>query len=102
MPDTIETIMIELKQRRDWNNPEEVEIWFEEKLRAVEAKAISEERKRVKGVIENTFTVYFRSIYSQDCSRNETKEDKSIEMIKLSDVIDLLSSLDKPVTDKNI
>ena len=36
---TIETIMTELKQRRDWNNPEEVEIWFERKLREVKAEA---------------------------------------------------------------
>ena len=69
-------------------------------LRQALEDTVAEERERVKGVIENTFTVYFRSIYSQDCSRNETKEDKSTEMIKLSDVIDLLSSLDKPVTDK--
>ena len=44
MPDLIETIMIELKQRRDWNNPEEVEIWFEEKLREVEVEAKREGR----------------------------------------------------------
>ena len=45
MTDLIETIMIELKQRRDWNNPEEVEIWFEKKLREVEAQARAEERE---------------------------------------------------------
>ena len=44
MPDLIETIMIELKQRRDWNNPQEVEIWFEEKLREVEVEAKREGR----------------------------------------------------------
>jgi len=65
------------------------------------AQAKAEERARVRGVIDNTFTVYYRSIYSQDCSRNETKEDKSTEMIKLSDVIAPLSSLqDKPLPGK--
>ena len=44
MIDTIETIMIELKQRRDWNNPQEVEVWFEEKLREVRAEAKAEIR----------------------------------------------------------
>ena len=53
MPDTIETIMTELKQRRDWNNPEEVEIWFEEKLKEVEAKARAEERERIIKVIDS-------------------------------------------------
>jgi len=53
MPDLIETIMTELKQRRDWNNPEEVEIWFEEKLREVEAKARAEERERIIKVIDS-------------------------------------------------
>ena len=47
MPDKIETIMTELKQRRDWNNPEEVEIWFEEKLREVEVEAKREGRKEL-------------------------------------------------------
>ena len=42
---TIATIMNELKQRRDWNNPEEVEIWFEKKLREVEAEAVAEEKQ---------------------------------------------------------
>ena len=42
MTDTIATIMNELKQRRDWNNPEEVEIWFERKLREVKAEAREE------------------------------------------------------------
>jgi len=55
-------------------------------------QAIAEDRERVRAVIENTFTVYFRSIYSQDCSRNETKEEKSTEMIKLSDVLAILAS----------
>jgi len=44
MPDLIETIMIELKQRRDWNNPQEVEVWFEKKLREVRAEAKREGR----------------------------------------------------------
>jgi len=44
MPDTIEAIVIELKQRRDWNNPQEVETWFEEKLREVEVEAKREGR----------------------------------------------------------
>ena len=59
-------------------------------------QAIAEDRERVRGEIE-TFTVYYRSVYSQDCSRNETEEEKSIEMIKLSDINSLLSSLDKEI-----
>ena len=50
MTDTIETIMIELKQRRDWNNPEEVEIWFEEKLREVEAEAEAKAEEKEKKI----------------------------------------------------
>ena len=46
--DTIETIMTELKLRRDWNNPEEVEIWFERKLRDIQAEAVAEERNKIK------------------------------------------------------
>ena len=42
---TIATIMNELKKRRNWNNPQEVEIWFEKKLREVEAKATAEEKQ---------------------------------------------------------
>lgn len=37
------------------------------------------------------FTVYYRSRFSQDCSRNETKDEKNTEMIKLSDIQDVLS-----------
>ena len=59
-------------------------------------QALAEDRERVRGEIE-TFTVYYRSVYSQDCSRNETEEEKSIEMIKLSDINSLLSSLDKEI-----
>ena len=48
MTDLIETIITELKQRRDWNNPQEVETWFEEKLREVEAQARAEERASLR------------------------------------------------------
>jgi len=58
-------------------------------------QARAEERERIVGEV-NRFTVYYRSKFSQDCSRDETEEDKSTEMIELAD---LLSSLDNP-TDK--
>ena len=64
------------------------------------AQAVAQERKRIGGVIEGRLTVYYRSVYSQDCSHNETEEEKRTEMIKLSDVVSLLSALDKPLTDK--
>jgi len=60
------------------------------------AQALAEDRERVRGEV-NKFTVYYRSKFSRDCSRDETEEEKSTEMIELAT---LLSSLDKPLTDK--
>jgi len=69
---TIETIMTELKQRRDWNNPEEVEIWFEEKLRWIEA--IAEERARL---LEGTHLV----MNNFETWRKQYHEDKDLEKV---------------------
>jgi len=57
MPDTIETIITELKQRRDWNNPQEVEVWFEEKLREVEAEAKEEGRVDFQKKLLQTYKI---------------------------------------------
>jgi len=69
-----------------------IEEWLATKI----AQAIAEERARIFGEV-NRFTVYYRSIFSQNCDRNETEEEKNTEMI---DLADLLSSLEKPVTKK--
>ena len=64
-------------------------------------QAITEERERVKGIIEGVGTVYYRSRFSQDCSRNETEEEKNTEMVELAEIKrDLLSSLDKEINPK--
>ena len=58
-------------------------------------QAVAEERAKsrgkAKGYVKCKFPVYYRSVYSRDCSRNETEEEKSTEMIKLSDVMNCLS-----------
>jgi len=41
----IEKIIKELKTRRDWNNPEEVEDWFSKKLYEVYSEARREEKE---------------------------------------------------------
>jgi len=64
--------------------------WFVEMLTTKVAQAIAEDRDRLRGEIDSKFSVYYRSVYSQDCSRNETEKEKNTEMIKLSDIKNLL------------
>jgi len=87
---TIETIMTELKLRRDWNNPEEVEIWFEARLREVEAEVRAEERARVRGEIEQTRNKLAEKVMTVT---NEGMERYLLGKIDVLD--DLLDSLDK-------
>jgi len=91
MPDLIETIMIELKQRRDWNNPEEVEIWFEEKLREVRERSVAEERERVIEEINNT-PIDKAHTYSSENADEYRTFDNGQESYKQK----LLSFLDEP------
>ena len=81
---TIATIMNELKQRRDWNNPEEVEIWFEKKLREVKAEAVAEERARVRWEMERMKNI------PHLCESGEGRE---CEYVKAID--DLILKIDK-------
>ena len=94
MTDTIATIMNELKQRRDWNNPEEVEIWFERKLREVQAEAVAEERERLRKEIEfvKTNIAWCRTKGIEADSGDDARQigwDGACDLI--------LSSLDKPL-----
>jgi len=89
MADLIENIMTELKQRRDWNNPEEVEIWFEEKLREVKARAVAEERERVVGEIGKKLEKINDYPLHNEFVKGETEAYKNV-----------LASLDKPLTEK--
>lgn len=44
----------------------------------------------------NMFSVYYRSVFSRDCSREETEEEKSTEMIERQNGLNLLlSQIDK-------
>lgn len=60
-------------------------------------KALTEQERRIKediaAVIDSKFTVYYRSKFSQDCSRQETEAEKNTEMIALSDIKFLLTPL---------
>jgi len=86
---TIETIMTEIKLRRDWNNPEEVEIWFEARLREVEAEVRAEERARVRGEIEATpATLNVENNNSQQIYENWGRQAMKKQ---------ILSTLDKPL-----
>ena len=38
----IKEALTELKERRDWKSPEEVDIWFENKLREVQKLSFEE------------------------------------------------------------
>ena len=53
------------------------------------ATLLAQERARVgrkaRNLINDKITVYYRSKFSQDCRRGETEEEKSTEMITLSD-----------------
>jgi len=94
MTDTIATIMNELKQRRDWNNAEEVEIWFERKLREVQAEAVAEERERLRKEIEfvKTNIAWCRTKGIEADSGDDARQigwDGACDLI--------LSSLDKPL-----
>jgi len=43
-------------------------------------------------------TIYCRSIYSADCSRGETEKEKNTHMVELSQVLDLLTSIETSQT----
>ena len=60
--------------------------WWLEEVHQAEQEML----KKVVGEIDSKFSVYYRSVYSQDCSRNETEKEKNTEMIKLSDIKNLL------------
>ena len=86
-----------LKEFVPTNTDQDIYLLAEDSKSFLSAKldqARAEERERMGGEV-NRFTVYYRSIFSQDCSRDETKEDKSTEMIELAT---LLASLGKPLT----
>ena len=95
---TIASIMNELKKRRNWNNPEEVEIWFERKLREVKAEAVAEERERVRKEIEfvKTNIAWCRT---KGIDADSGDDARQIGWDGACDLI--LSSLDKPVTKKD-
>ena len=97
MTDTIATIMIELKQRRDWNNPQEVEIWFEKKLREVEAQAVAEEMAKVR---ENLPKVIMPTVEPPPNNLSQNQIFASGQINMLLRVYDVLDYLDKPVTKK--
>ena len=102
---TIETIMIELKQRRDWNNPQEVEIWFERKLRDVKAEAVAEDRARVRGNLPE-IRVSALSLLLNDCANcgqviNRSFVDDLTCRIQDEYKQKILSSLDELVGEKD-
>ena len=102
MPDLIETIMTELKQRRDWNNPEEVEIWFEEKLREVEAKAKAEERERVVGEIDDAqYNSRAEGCGLEDLGITNRYEAMEYGWQQCKEGVLELASLDKPLNKKD-
>ena len=52
----------------------------------------NELREKIAGKL----TVYYRSKFSADCSRNESEEEKNTEMVALQDVLTLLSLNEQP------
>lgn len=63
----------------DWDK---IADWFINRFQQ-ELSSLEEE-------IGGKLTVYYRSKFSQDCSRNETEEEKNTEMIALSDVLEII------------
>lgn len=58
-----------------------------EKLLSFLQSALVSQLEEVERVVKEKFNVYYRSKFSQDCSREETEEEKNTEMIKLSDLL---------------
>ncbi len=66
----IDEIMKELKERRDWKNPKEVETFFEQKLQEVEQRKVDEitklfDRKMLKTKGERPDVACHRGGYNQ-------------------------------------
>ena len=55
--------------------------------------AVSQRENEILREIKNKITVYYRSKFSQDCSRNETDEEKNTEMIALSDLTAIINKV---------
>lgn len=53
-------------------------------------RLLQQELEKLEGEIDGKLTVYYRSKFSQDCSRNETEEEKNTEMLALSDVLSII------------
>lgn len=78
-------------------NEGDAEYW-EEKTHWKEVKKfiLSQRQKDREAIREGigNFTVYYRSKYSPDCSREETEKEKSTEMIELTDLLSFLDGLE--------
>lgn len=70
--------------------PKDLKSFIKVILASERTKAEEGLRARLVGEIESRLNVYYRSKFSQDCSRNETTEEKSTEMIVLSDAVAII------------
>lgn len=59
-------------------------------------QALADVKEKLPEILElireevEKFNMYYRSVHSADCSRGETEEERSVEMIKLKEVLELL------------
>lgn len=97
MPKTIEQRVEEFEinhgQYTSHESREDAKRWLRQQLQEVHTQAVEEIKEKI-----NYLPHYYRSIFSRDCSRQETEEEMSTEMIGAKEVQSILKDIITNIT----